>query len=101
MLIDILKKFDADIFDVDQLIELSALATVVQNEYRGLNVDEPEWLAGSARSIRREIRARQADRIEKMIREKKSRLEALMPAEDKRKALQAEIENLQARLGVQ
>jgi chromosome segregation ATPase len=101
LVIDELRRFDTEGTALEDLVALSSLGRVVQTEFQSLNVEEPEWLNPKLREIRREIQTRQADRIEKLIREKKSRLEALLPAEEKRQALQSEIEKLEKQLAGQ
>lgn len=97
-IIDDIRRFDTEGMVLEDLVSLSALGRSIQTEFSTLNVEEPDWLGPKMREIRREITTRQADRIEKLIRDKKSRLETLLPAEEKRAALKAEIEKLEAQL---
>ena len=98
IVIDELRKSETEGMSLEDLVALSALGRGVQSEFATLNIEEPEFLGPKLREIRREIAARQADRIEKLLREKKARLEALQPAEEKRAALKAEIDKLEAQL---
>ena len=97
-LIDDIRKFETEGLALEDLVTLSAIGRAIQNEFEALNVELPEWFDSKMREIRKEITLRQADRLEKMLREKKSRLEALLPAEDKREALKNEIAKLEAQL---
>jgi sRNA-binding carbon storage regulator CsrA len=95
-LIDEIRKFDIDsVTAIEDLVALSAIGRAVQNEFVTLAVEAPEFLDVKLADIRREIRSRNADRIQKLIREKKSRLESLLPAEEKRQALKDEIDRLE------
>ena len=97
-IIDQIRTFNVEGNALEDLVVLSSLGRSVQAEFSALNVEEPEWLGPKIREIRREIQTRQADRIEKLIREKKSRLETLKPAEQKRQELSEEISRLEKQL---
>jgi hypothetical protein len=93
-----LRNLDCDRIDLDDAIALSALGRSVITEYEALGWDTPEWLTVNLKSLRREIRSRIADTIEHTLRAKQARLAALKPAEERRKDLQAEIEDLQKKV---
>ncbi len=95
-MINELKNFTADRLDLDELVALSAFGRAFQAELVQLNAEEPEWLGPQLRSLRSEIRTRQQDRIEKLLRQKKSRLESLKPAAEKRAEIEAEIKRLES-----
>ena len=99
--IDEIRTFNVEGMALEDLVTLSASARAIQGEFATLNVEEPEWLNPKVREIRREVATRQADRIEKLIREKKSRLEVLKPAEQKRQELADEIAKLESQLAGQ
>ena len=98
MSISQLKTLDTDRYDLDELVALSAEGKSLQTEYRGLGVDEPEWLGSAVRSLARDIRVRQADAIEKRLRQAKARVQALKPASERRAELEKEIAELQEKL---
>lgn len=93
-----LKNFDVERLNLDEVVELAAFARVYREEYEKNGGEVPTWLSDSLKSLRREINVRQLDGVEKTLREKISRLEALKPAEQKRQELQAEIDALKQRL---
>lgn len=93
-----LKNFDIDRMDIDEVVYLSALARIMKQEYETVGAECPEWVDSRARSLRREIHARQADLTEKRLREAKSRLEAIKPASEKRKDIEQEIQKLEEML---
>jgi len=93
-----LKNFDVDRMDIEQLVELSAVGRVIVDEFDKTGAETPEWLTTNLKSLRREIRARQADALEALLREKQSRLESLKPAEQRRADLAGEIETLKQKL---
>lgn|GEM_PF-3173879 len=97
-LIDDIRKFETEGLALEDLVTLSAVGRAIQAEFEALNVELPDWFDSKMREIRKEITLRQADRLEKMLREKKSRLEALLPAEEKRQALKDEIAKLELQL---
>ncbi len=100
-IIDEIRRFNTDGTSLEDLVAMSASARAIQSEFAAVSVEEPEWLNPKIREIRREIATRQADRIERLIREKKSRLEALQPEEQKREALKLEIDRLEKKLADQ
>ena len=97
-MIERIRTVDVDIISLDELVELSATARSFTDECEKLGVDSPDWLAASTKTIRRAIRSRTADSLEKSLQDKKSRLEATLPAEEKRKKLADEIAALEAKL---
>jgi hypothetical protein len=97
-MINELKNFNADRLDLDELVALSAFGRVFQAEVVALGVEEPDWLAGSLRLLRKEVSIRQQDRLEKLLYQKKSRLQSLKPAVEKRAEIEAEIKFLELQL---
>lgn len=93
-----LKNFDASRLGLDELVALSALAVSLRDQYEQLDLDEPDWLDIQLKSLKREIRTRNADRLEKSLREKKARLETLKTPTQKKAELQTEIKNLEKQL---
>jgi len=98
MILSRLRQFDADTLDLESLVELSALARTVSGEFDTLGVDLPDWLTANTKVLRRAIRARTADQLEKLVAEKRARLEATLPAEEKRAKLREELEALEKKL---
>jgi hypothetical protein len=94
-MIEKLKNFDVERMSVEELVGLSAVGRIVRSEFEANGVEVPDWLDVNCKTIRREIKSRQADALEKSLREKKARLAALMPTEEKRATLKAEIEALE------
>ena len=97
-MLETFKNFVIDRLDMEELIALSAFGRQLRAEYESVNVDVPTWVGDNLRTLRREIASRNADSLEKTLREKKARLESLKPAEERRKELQAEIDALQSKL---
>jgi hypothetical protein len=93
-LINQLKALDTTRPDLDELVSLSAQAKVLRAEYESENVDVPEWLDNANREIKREIRNRAADSIEKRKKELQNRLDALKTPTERRAELQAELDRL-------
>ena len=90
-----LKNLDTDRYNTDELVALSAEGKALQAEYNTLGVDEPEWLGAAVRSLAREVRTKQADAIEKRLRQAKARVQALKPASERRAEYEEEIKRLQ------
>jgi ATP-dependent Lon protease len=81
---------------LEELVFMAAMARAFHAEFDANSVDVPEWLDERTREIKREIRTRQADAIDKRKRELKSRLDALKTPTEKRAELQAELDKLEA-----
>jgi len=95
-MLDRLKNLDVQRPDVEELVFLSMLATAYHAEFDRLSVEVPEWLDSRSRELKREIRTRQQDNVDKRVREIKSRLDALKTPSEKREELQAELAKLQS-----
>ena len=92
------KSFNVDRTIDEELVALAAFGRTLRAEYESSNIEVPIWVNDNLRTLRREIASRNADSLEKALREKKARLEALKPAEQRRQELQAEIDALQERV---
>lgn len=93
-----LKNFDAQRMDIDQLVALAAFGRSVRTEYEQLNLEEPTWLDDRLKSLRREIAVRNTDRIEAMLKEKKTRLDALKTPNERKTELKKQIKELEEQL---
>ena len=93
-----LKNLDVRRPDLSELVELSAYARSIEAEFEAVGVETPEWLAVNSKSIRREIKSRNQDRIAEKLRSAKSRLENLKTPDEKRTGLQTEIDQLEKQL---
>jgi hypothetical protein len=91
-----LKNLDLQRPDVEELVCLSSMATSLHFEFEKLNLDVPEWLDTRSRELKREIRARHQDQLDKRVREIRSRLDALKTPTEKRAELERELEKLTA-----
>lgn len=85
-----LRSFDADRCDIDQLVALSAFAKVLHAEYEARNINVPEWLDDSRRTLAREIEGRRRDALELRLKEVRAQKSGLMTASEQREALAAE-----------
>lgn len=94
-----LRNLDVQRPDLEELVFLSATAKALRTEFEAENVDVPEWLDNTSRELKREIRTRQQDSIEKRVRDIRSRLDALKTPSEKRIELQSELDKLTAVAG--
>ena len=93
---DLLKSFNKNGADFESLVEVSAQARMLQDEFKQLNTEEPEWLTDASKAIRHEILDRQANTIAQRIRENKARLETLKSPSERKREIQQEIAELEA-----
>ena len=96
MNINALKTFNADRMDIDDLVGTLADAKALRAEYEALGVEEPEYLDATIKSIRREINARNADKIAARKRELTARIDSLKTPAQKKKELEDELSKLEA-----
>ena len=95
-MLDRLKNLDVQRPDLEELVFLSAQAKILRAEFEVENVDVPEWLDNSARALKREVRTRLANSVDKRVREIKSRLDALKTPSEKKAELEKELATLTA-----
>lgn len=93
-----IKAFSAVGAEVDELIELSAMARMYRAEYDLVGAEAPEWLDTAQRAILKEIKSRLGESLENRLREAKARRTALLTVDEKRNALDREIEALESKL---
>ncbi len=94
MLLDSLKNFDAKRAGLEELVAAHQEGSAVLKEFVELGVETPDWLEITVKSIRREIRAKNADRIAARIRDAEARLEALKTPSEKKSQLLEELKKL-------
>ena len=93
-----LRGVDVDaISQVEEIVALLAIAKAIRAEFEAHTslIETPEWLDDKIKSLGRELKARTADVLEKRYRETLAKRESLRTPEEKRKAVDAEIEALQ------
>lgn len=95
-----LKNLNIDGMDIDEAVALSAFARGMKAEYDTLALETPEWLDTRIREVRREIKSRTQDLLERRLREAKARREALKPATERRQEVDDEIARLEKLVGV-
>lgn len=95
-----LKNLDVDRISLENAVALAAFGRALRDEYdhRGIT-DVPDWLTANLKKLGQEIQMRTADSIEKRLTEAKSRLDALIPASERRQQLKEEIAALEKKLG--
>jgi hypothetical protein len=94
-----LKTFDADRFDLDELVALSAEGKALKAEFVAQGVEVPEWLDSAVTTIATAIGLRDADSKRKKLRQVEARIAALKPASERRAEAEAEADKLRAALG--
>lgn len=97
MSLDELKNLDAKRASLEELVEISAQARIVQAEFIILGVEAPEWIGLSVASLLREITLRTADAREAKLRNLKSQRAALATTQEKRDLLDKEIAALEGK----
>ena len=93
-----LKSVNTDAVDIEQAVALLAFGRTLQSEYAELEIETPEWLGNTIKSLRREITTRNADALEKKLRDLKARRESMESPEARRRKLEAEIKKTEAAL---
>lgn len=98
MSVNDLKDVNIDRIDLEGAVALSCFGRQLQGEFSALNIEEPEWVGTRLRELRREIRVRMQDEIEKRLRESRARLASLATPDEKRAKLREEIAKLEAQV---
>lgn len=98
MLLQHFKNFIADRLELDELIALAAFGRGLRAEYETHDLDEPDWIDLQLKSLRREIRVRVADSLERRKREIELRLENMKTPSEKKKALLTEKKKIEEQL---
>lgn len=84
------KAFDADRLQLDELVSLEAFGHSLREAYERLGIEEPAFLDTQLKSVRRVIRARNADKLAAKAKELQNRLDSLKTPAEKKKELLAE-----------
>jgi len=99
-MIEKLKSFSANKYDMEELVVLSAYGKMVAAEFESLTIDKPAWLSEAQTGVAGEIRSRTADALKKKLTDAKARFETLKTPDQKRQDTQDEIKRLEAALGI-
>jgi hypothetical protein len=87
-MLTVFRSFQVDRMDIDELVALAAFGAQLRAEYEKHQLEEPEFVDVQLKSLKREIHARNADRLEARKREISTRLESLKtPAQKKQELL--------------
>ncbi|CAN5951000.1 unnamed protein product [Sphagnum jensenii] len=92
------KSFSADRMDIDELVALMAFGKALRSEYDALQMEEPAFVDLQFKSLRREITARTADKLEARKRELTARIDSLKTPAQKKQELEKELANLEKQL---
>ena len=92
------KQFDTDRMDLDEMVALVAFGEKMRETYEKLNLEEPEWVATNLKSLKREIKAKDADRKAKRLMEVRARLETMKTPGQLKAELEKEKKQLEAEL---
>lgn len=95
-----LANLDANRAQLNDLVVMSAEAKIVRAEFETHDVPTPEQLTEGIRTLSREIHSRQADTIERRLREIDQQDAADKTQSERREERRAEKERLKAKLGI-
>jgi hypothetical protein len=99
MLLLELKRVDLDAIDLDEAVTALAFAETVANKYKDLELPAPDWLTDKVAGLRREVDNRHRDLLEMRLRQARTRRDQLRTREERVQGIDAEIADLQKRLG--
>ena len=97
-MLDLLKNFQADRMDLTELVTLAAFGDLVSAKFTELSVEPPSWVDENLKSLKREITAKNSDRLSSKLKSAKQRLETLKTPDEKRKQTEDEIAALEKQL---
>lgn len=92
------RNFNVDRCDIHELVALAAFGKALRAEYEAHNIDEPDWVDAQLKSLNREIRVRNADRLETERRQIQAKLDSLKTPEQKRRELQKRKQEIESEL---
>jgi signal transduction histidine kinase len=95
-----LRKFNKDNTNLEEMMSLSAFAKGLRAEYETRSIPVPEWLTSSLTTLGHEITSKTRDQLEKRKRELMAQASGLESAEEKRKRIAKELQEIDAQLGV-
>lgn len=78
------RSFDVNRKSLDELVVLAAFGRQLSEEYEYREIDAPEWLGVQLKTLKREIRNRVADQLERRKRELDLRLESTKSTTEKK-----------------
>lgn len=93
-----LQQLLTDSVSIDNLILAKAALTNLAAGYQELGVETPEWVVDKFNQVSRELVERNRAELERRLRSAKARRAGLATAEEKRKGLDDEIAQLEAKL---
>ena len=94
-----LKNLNEDGLSLEQALDLYAHCGALQGAYETFGVEFPEWLSEAGKTLKRTIRGMVRDRLRADLARAKARKESLATPTEQRRAVNAEIERLEAALG--
>ena len=93
-----LKNFDANRASIDEMVSLRAECRTVVTEYEVQNVATPDWVEPALTNLDRQIKAKNAERLEARKREVTLRLDNLKTPNEKKIELRKELAQLNKEL---
>jgi ABC-type phosphate transport system auxiliary subunit len=90
---------DVDTADMDELILNQAMLRLVNQGYEEAGIETPEYILDRLAAISREITERNRAELQKRLRTLKLKREGLKTREEKAKDMEAEIAELESKLG--
>lgn len=98
-MIEQLKRLDIEVeIDTDELILAKGLLRMVDEGYQEAGVDTPTWVTDKLKNVSEEINRKNRAELEALLKKAQARRMALRTADEKRKALEAQISELEAKL---
>lgn len=94
--IERIKAVNAERIDLDGAVELLALGALVSNTFKANHLETPMELQSGVAQLTTLVATKRKESIERQLREARSRRADLSTAEEKRRALDADIVRLEA-----
>lgn len=97
-MLDQLINLDLRVIRIEEAIALLSFANQLRTTYDLVQVEVPEWLDNRIRELKRHVHALSEDTKAKRLKQLLAQRETLKTPDEKRRAVDAEIESLQAQL---
>lgn len=99
MFLERIRSLQADREDIDGLIEMKVLGNLAVAEFKAAKLPVPDYLDDGMKTINIEIEAKRRDTLQRALKAAQLRRKGLATAEEKRNALDLEIQAIESALG--
>jgi len=94
-----IKESNAESLNVEELILAKSQLKTIDDAFQEMKLDTPEWVVDKLSEVGLEINVRVRSELQRRLKTAKARRSALRTADERRKELDAEIAELESKVG--